>query len=205
MTTIVYNREVLFVQTGSLFYSLRDCIRAQITFPTKSPKAQNISNYINISEAVAREWLAFLLDKWLKWLIDYQTCCRIIIWISLFYCMFVLFLYLPDSTLSYTETVPPLFSNPPHVMPRDYTGEQHASLPQKYMNIVTRQMFLSAACDVENWYVFLEKEFSPQISFGSTNVEKFLTCMNVFAFIGVHSHACKHIEHASSQNVYRKG
>ncbi|KAF7669517.1 hypothetical protein LDENG_00179730 [Lucifuga dentata] len=26
-----------------------------------------------------------------------------------------------DSTLSYTETVPPLYSNPPHITPRDYT------------------------------------------------------------------------------------
>ncbi|KAG7232832.1 hypothetical protein INR49_008062 [Caranx melampygus] len=28
-----------------------------------------------------------------------------------------------DSTLSYTETVPPHFSSSPHIMPRDYTGE----------------------------------------------------------------------------------
>lgn len=30
----------------------------------------------------------------------------------------------PDSTVSYTETVPPLFSSPPHILPTtDYTGE----------------------------------------------------------------------------------
>lgn len=72
--------------------------------------------------------------------------------------MIVLFLHLPDSTLSYTETVPALVSSPPHITPRDYTGEQLASLLQKYTNIVTREMFVSAAYDVESGFVFLKKE-----------------------------------------------
>ncbi len=67
----------------------------------------------------------------------------------MYVCAFFFFFYiLPDSTLSYTETVPPIFSSPPHVTPRDYTGEKLASGLQKYMNNVTRQMFVSAAYDV---------------------------------------------------------
>lgn len=99
--------------------------------------------------------------------------------------MFVLFLHLPDSTLSYTETVPPLLSSPPHITPRDYTGEKLASRLQKYMNNVTRQMFVSAAYDVESW--FEEGTFPPANKFGSTNGKKFLSCMSVCVHVQTHS------------------
>ena len=44
----------------------------------------------------------------------------------------VLPLPLLDSSLSYTEPVPPLPSSPPHITPRDYTGETRASLLQTH-------------------------------------------------------------------------
>uniref|UniRef100_A0A667YKV2 Uncharacterized protein n=1 Tax=Myripristis murdjan TaxID=586833 RepID=A0A667YKV2_9TELE len=33
------------------------------------------------------------------------------------------YLSVRDSTLSYTETAPPHYPSPPHITPRDYTGE----------------------------------------------------------------------------------
>ncbi|GLD73943.1 mothers against decapentaplegic homolog 6-like protein [Lates japonicus] len=51
-----------------------------------------------------------------------------------------------DSTLSYTETVPPLFSSPPHIMPRDYTdtGTSSARPPADIASLVQRCLPSSA-------------------------------------------------------------
>lgn len=58
-------------------------------------------------------------------------------------CVSVLFFSnFPDSSLSYTETVPPLLSGPPHITPRDYTGEWLVSLLHTIMSIARREMFV---------------------------------------------------------------